>query len=226
LPVITKNASTKKQPQIMRIIQAKKTLFLIGILTNLIYFSSYAQKTVIEQDSIEIDFVKNEKLKNKHPKTYIGTLHKGFRITVLEVDIKNLDLKKGKFDPNKFYLVSEKPIFQYRPLDIFISENNKDWSRFDLVTKKKPMATSHMQETYDPTVKDTYLDYIVEGTNGNLKIPANLGSLEFPDSHIFHFRPKFINDSKILVYLYISSDFIKRGTLYYGNHKIAETKLE
>ncbi|MFD2541365.1 hypothetical protein ACFSSB_03475 [Lacinutrix gracilariae] len=210
----------------MSILKSNKTLIIIGIFTILLSLESYAQKTTIEQDSIEIEFIKNDKFKNKFPKTYIGTVLNGFRITVLEVDIKNLDLKTGEFDPNKFYLVSEKPKFQYRPLDIFITENNKDWTRFELVTKKKPMATSQMQEAYDPDVKDTYLNYIVEGTNGNLKIPINLGSAEFPDKHIFHFRPKIIDDSKILVYFYLSSDFIKRGTMYYGNHKIVETDLK
>jgi len=210
----------------MSILKTNKTLIIIGVLIVMLYLESYAQTTTIEQDSVEIEFIKNDKMKSKYPKTYIGTILNGFRITVLEVDVKNLELKTGEFDPNKFYLVSEKPKFQYRPLDIFIAEKNKDWSRFELVTKKKPQATSQMQETYDPDVKDTYLDYIVEGTNGNLKIPINLGSIEFPDKHIFHFRPKVINESKILLYFYISSHFIKRGTLYYGNHKIAETDLK
>ncbi len=210
----------------MSIIKSNKALTIIGIFTFILSFDSYAQKTTIEQDSIEIEFIKNDKLRKKHPKTYIGTLLNGFRITVLEVDIKILDLKKGEFDPNKFYLVSEKPKFQYRPLDIFITENKKDWSRFELVTKKKPKATSKMQETYDPDIKDTYLDYKFEGTNGRLKIPINIGSVEFPDKHVFHFKPKVINNSKILLYFNISSDFIKRGTLYYANKKIAESNLK
>ena len=206
-------------------LETYKSLIIIGFFTVLLSFESYAQKATIEQDSVEIEFVKNDKLKSKYPKTYIGTLSNGFRITVLEVNIKNLDLKKGKFDPNKFYLISEKPKFQYRPLDIFIADDKNDYSRFELVTKKKPKETSNMKETYDPNIKDTYLDYKVEGVSG-IKIPINLGSPEFPDKHVFHFRPKVINDSRILIYFYISSDFIKSGTLYYGNDKIAETRLK
>lgn len=209
----------------MSLFKTNKSLIIIGIFIALSSFKSYAQKTTIEQDSVEIEFVKNDKLKSKYPKTYIGTLFNGFRITVLEVNIKNLDLKKGKFNPNKFYLISEKPKLQYRPLDIFIADDKNDYSRFELVTKKKPKETSNMKETYDPNIKDTYLDYKVEGVSG-IKIPINLGSPEFPDKHVFHFRPKVINDSKILIYFYISSDFIKSGTLYYGNDKIAETKLK
>ncbi|WP_204346603.1 hypothetical protein [Psychroserpens algicola] len=209
----------------MSIFKTNKALIIVGIFTILVYQKCYTQMTTIEQDSIEIEFVKNNKLKNKYPKTYIGTILNGFRITVLEVNVKTLDLKKRKFDPNKFYLVSEKPEFQYRPLDIFITENNNDYSRFELVTKKKPEPSSKMQETYNPNIKDTYLDYKIDGVSGII-IPINLGSPKFPDKHVFHFKPKVINDSKILIYFYISSDFIKRGTLYYGNEEIAKTDLK
>ncbi|MCK8481694.1 hypothetical protein [Psychroserpens algicola] len=209
----------------MSIFKTNKALIIVGIFTILVYQKCYTQMTTIEQDSIEIEFVKNNKLKNKYPKTYIGTILNGFRITVLEVNVKTLDLKKGKFDPNKFYLVSEKPEFQYRPLDIFITENNNDYSRFELVTKKKPEPSSKMQETYNPNIKDTYLNYKIDGVSGII-IPINLGSSKFPDKHVFHFKPKVINDSKILIYFYISSDFIKRGTLYYGNEEIAKTDLK
>jgi hypothetical protein len=209
----------------MRKLQAKKILFLIGIFTSLISFDSYAQKTAIEQDSLEIEFIKNEKLKKKHPKTYIGTLRNGFRITLIELDIKTLELKTREFDPNKFYLVSEKPKFRFRPMDIFVVENKKDWTRFELVTKKKPKKTSNLQETYDPEIKDSYLDYKIEGLS-DINIPIELGSAEFSDKHIFHFKPKYIDDNKIVLYFYISSDFIKRGTLYYGKEKISETDLK
>ena len=211
--------------QNIAILKANKSLIVIGVYVVLASFKSYAQKTTIEQDSVEIEFVKNDKLKGKYPKTYIGTILNGFRITVLEVNVKNINLKKGAFDPNKFYLVSEKPKFQYRPLDIFIADDKNHYSRFELVTKTKPKETSNMQETYDPNIKDTYLDYKIDGVSG-IKIPINLGSTEFPDKHVFHFKPKVINNSSILIYFYISSDFIKNGTLYYGNEKIAETKLK
>jgi hypothetical protein len=209
----------------MSIFKTNKSLIIIGIFIALSSFKSYAQKTTIEQDSVEIEFMKNDKLKSKYPKTYIGTILNGFRITVLEVDINNIDLKKGEFDPNKFYLVSEKPKFRYRPLDIFTVESKTNWTRFELVTKKKPKATSNMQETYDPDIKDSYLDYKIDGVS-DIRIPINLGSVEFPDKHIFHFKPKILNSNKIVLYFYISSDFIKRGTLYYGNEEIAETELK
>ena len=199
-----------------------KNLLIVFIV--LFSIKSYAQKT-IEQDSIEITFIKNDKLKNKYPKTYSGTMPNGFRVTIMEVDIKILDFKKGKFDPNKLYLVSEKPKFQYRPLDVFIAEGKKDYSRFELVTKKRPKATSKMQEAYDPNIKDTYLDYKIEGVSG-IKTPINIGTGEFPDTHVFHFRPKVITDGKILIYFSISSDIIKKGTLYYGNEIIAKTDLK
>ncbi|TLF39754.1 hypothetical protein [Maribacter aurantiacus] len=199
-----------------------KNLLIVFIV--LFTIKSYAQKT-IEQDSLRITFIKNDKLKNKYPKTYSGTMPNGFRVTIMEVDIKILDFKKGKFDPNKLYLVSEKPKFQYRPLDIFIAEGKKDYSRFELVTKKRPKATSKMQEAYDPNIKDTYLDYKIEGVSG-IKTPINIGTGEFPDTHVFHFRPKVITDGKILIYFSISSDIIKKGTLYYGNEIIAKTDLE
>jgi hypothetical protein len=210
----------------MRIIQSTKILFLIGVYTCILSIDSYAQNVIVEQDSIEIEFVKNEKLKNKHPQTYISKkLHKGFRITLLEIDIKTLDINEKEFDPNKFYLVSEKPKFRYRPLDIFTVESKTKWTRFELVTKKKPKATSNMQETYDPDIKDSYLDYKIDGVS-DIRIPINLGSVEFPDKHIFHFKPQILNSTKIVLYFYISSDFIKRGTLYYGNEEIAETDLK
>ena len=209
----------------MSIFKTNKSLIIIGIFIALSSFKSFAQKTTIEQDSVEIEFMKNDKLKSKYPKTYIGTILNGFRITVLEVDINNIDLKKGEFDPNKFYLVSEKPKFRYRPLDIFTVESKTNWTRFELVTKKKPKATSNMQETYDPDIKDSYLDYKIDGVS-DIRIPINLGSVEFPDKHIFHFKPKILNSNKIVLYFYISSDFIKRGTLYYGNEEIAETELK
>ena len=209
----------------MIFIQIKKTLILACVFTCLISFSSYAQKVMIAQDSVEIEFIKNEKLRKKHPKTYIERLLKGFRITILEVDISTLNLKKGAFDPNKFYLVSEQPKFRYRPLDIFIKEDKKSWSRFELITKKKPQPTSKMQEAYNPDIKDTYLDYKIEGVSG-IRIPINLGSVEFPDKHVFHFKPKVLNKNKIMLYFYISSDFIKKGTLYYGKEKIVETELK
>lgn len=199
-----------------------KNLLIVFIV--LFSIKSYAQKT-IEQDSVEITFIKNDKLRNRYPKTYSGTMPNGFRVTIMEVDIKILDFKKGKFDPNKLYLVSEKPKFQYRPLDIFISEGKKDYSRFELVTKKRPKATSKMQEAYDPNIKDTYLDYKIEGVIG-IKTPINIGIGEFPDTHVFHFRPKVITDGKILIYFSISSEIIKKGTLYYGNEIIAKTDLK
>jgi hypothetical protein len=209
----------------MSILKTNKALIIVGIFTILLSHKSCSQKSTTEKDSVEITFVKNNKLKTKYPKTYIGKMLNGFRITVLEVDIKILDLKKGEFDPNKFYLVSKKPKFRYRPLDIFIAESKKEWSRFELVTKKKPKETSNMQETYDPNIKDTYLDYKITGVSG-IKIPVNLGNAQVPDTHVFHFKPKAINDSKVLIYFYISSEVIKRGTLYYGNEKIAETDLK
>lgn len=200
----------------------KKSLLILILFISTI---SFAQKTEITEDSIEIEFIKNEKLNKKHPKPYIGKILNGFRITLIEVDIKTLGLEKREFDPNKFYLVSEKPKFRYRPLDIFLVQDKKEWIRFGLVTKKKPKETSQLQDTFAPEIKDSYLDYKIEGIS-DINIPIELGSLEFSDKHIFHFRPQVLDDNKVVLYFYISSDFIKRGTLYYGNEKIAETDLK
>ena len=115
----------------MNIFNTNKPKIIIGIFVTLLSLNIYSQKAIIEKDSVEIEFVNNDKLKTKYPETYIRTLLSGFRITVIEVNVKNINLKKGKFDPNKFYLVSEKPKFQYRPLDIFIADDMNAYSRFE-----------------------------------------------------------------------------------------------
>ena len=46
----------------MSILKSNKTLIIIGIFTILLSLESYAQKTTIEQDSVEIEFIKKRQI--------------------------------------------------------------------------------------------------------------------------------------------------------------------
>lgn len=198
-------------------------LTFLFIAFYLFSFSSFAQTKVLEDNFFEVHFIKNGKLKKKHPKPLIPKIHKGFRITTLELEVNSIDLKSRTFDPNKLYLINQENKIRYRPIHIYSKNDKKRWIPFDLITKKKPKKKSYLQDTYHPEIKDTFLNYSLTGFT-DISIPINIGK-GFKDRQVFHFKPKQIIKIKIMLYFYISSDLIDMGTLFYGKEKVAETKL-
>ena len=192
----------------------RKSFILISLFCLLLNHDLFSQKINIDEDQITIEYVKGREASLLNPSN-VYTRSKDAKTVVTRVKMKTFSNKKELFDPNKFSLVIEDKKVRCRPVDILF-KNFTDWWHFSKVSKTKPRDKKSYYK-YNPSIKDTYLDYTIEGIK-NLELPVNLGTRKKPEEHILYFVPKKLRSRGIRIY-FILPEYISSGTLYYGNTK-------
>jgi hypothetical protein len=140
--------------------------------------------------------------------------------------MKSLSGNKEMFDPNKFYVVSEKYKTRIRPLDI---RHNyaAGWIYigFDKLVDFDPTDKGLSKWlSYKPEVKDTFEDFqIVDYQDVSPKI--NFGTTKKPKIASPYMEPKELKSCKVDLYFSLPLDF-KDLQVYYGSQLILDTEIK
>ena len=205
----------------------KTRLIILAFLFTQIFYSQIK----IEEDNLTIEYEKTKKASQLIAVTNVRTKSKKIVQYNIKVRIEMIDNKKRSFDPNKFSLIDYQNKIRLRPVDVAYTNFTDKWHFYKLI-KNKPSYKS-LENRYDPSIKDTFLDYEFEGIT-NYIIPIhfeayNKYKISFKNPkkvpHETYFEPKELRKRNINLYFPLIKG-TKSATLYYGNTKIEDIKFK
>lgn len=190
-------------------------------------FSSFSL-TLIGQttltDSFKFDFkkaVKNSRHWELHLSNYFVQANKKQDKIQLRFKITSVSNKKEDFDPNKFFLISEKYKIRVRPVDMKHSYFFA-FKGFDKLVDHQP-TTKEVRVNwykYKPTIEDTFLKYTMEGYKDiDNCLTFEMGKKDLDKS--IYFDHKRVRSNVVDVYFIVPKGF-KKGKIYYGNQMVAD----
>jgi hypothetical protein len=139
--------------------------------------------------------------------------------------MKSISGEKEDFDPNKFYLISDKYKVRVRPIDL--KHNHKvgmDFIGFPYLIDFKPIDKRiNKWAEYKPEIKDTFWDYKIDGYQ-DISPSINFGTKRKPRNISPYRDHKGLRSCRIDVYFSVPVDF-EKGKIYYGNKIIADFEL-
>ncbi|MDA9057439.1 hypothetical protein N9K49_06315 [Flavobacteriaceae bacterium] len=205
----------------------KTRLIILAFLFTQILYSQIK----IEEDNLTIEYEKTKKASQLIAVTNVRTKSKKIVQYNIKVRIEMIDNKKRSFDPNKFSLIDYQNKIRLRPVDVAYTNFTDKWHFYKLI-KNKPSYKS-LENRYDPSIKDTFLDYEFEGIT-NYIIPIhfeayNKYKISFKNPkkvpHETYFEPKELRKRNINLYFPLIKG-TKSAALYYGNTKIEDIKFK
>ena len=139
--------------------------------------------------------------------------------------MKSTSGKKENFDPNKFYLTSEKYKVRVRPIDlkhnyavgmVFIG--------FPYLIDFNPKDKRIKQwAKYKPEIEDTFWNYKIDGFQ-DISPSINFGTKRKPKKVSPYLDHKELRACRIDVYFSVPKEF-EKGKIYYGTKVIADFEL-
>lgn len=202
----------------------KKTIFLLLIL---ISFNGISQTTIID-NTFEFKFkkaIKNSRHFETHTSPYFVQANKEQKKIQLRFKIKSVSKKKEVFDPNKFYLVSDEFKSRLRPVDMKHNFAMTTFMGFHKLIDEKPNEDKKTYwYTYNPSIKDTFLDYKIEGYN-DVDNCINFGTNRNPNNKSIYFNHKNLKSNTVDVYFIVPKNFTS-GKIYYGNELLADFNVK
>ncbi|AOR29309.1 hypothetical protein FORMB_22910 [Formosa sp. Hel1_33_131] len=205
----------------------KTRLIILAFLFTQVFYSQIK----IQEDNLTIEYEKTKKASQLIAVTNVRTKSKKIVQYNIKVRIEMIDNKKRSFDPNKFSLIDYQNKIRLRPVDVAYTNFTDKWHFYKLI-KNKPSYKS-LENRYDPSIKDTFLDYEFEGIT-NYIIPIhfeayNKYKISFKNPkkvpHETYFEPKELRKRNINLYFPLIKG-TKSATLYYGNTKIEDIKFK
>jgi hypothetical protein len=205
----------------------KTRLIILAFLFTQVFYSQIK----IQEDNLTIEYEKTKKASQLIAVTNVRTKSKKIVQYNIKVRIEMIDNKKRSFDPNKFSLIDYQNKIRLRPVDVAYTNLTDKWHFYKLI-KNKPSYKS-LENRYDPSIKDTFLDYEFEGIT-NYIIPIhfeayNKYKISFKNPkkvpHETYFEPKELRKRNINLYFPLIKG-TKSATLYYGNTKIEDIKFK
>ena len=205
----------------------KTRLIILAFLFTQVFYSQIK----IQEDNLTIEYEKTKKASQLIAVTNVRTKSKKIVQYNIKVRIEMIDNKKRSFDPNKFSLIDYQNKIRLRPVDVAYTNFTDKWHFYKLI-KNKPSYKS-LENRYDPSIKDTFLDYEFEGIT-NYIIPIhfeayNKYKISFKNPkkvpHETYFEPKELRKRNINLYFPLIKG-TKSTTLYYGNTKIEDIKFK
>ena len=205
----------------------KTRLIILAFLFTQVFYSQIK----IQEDNLTIEYDKTKKASQLIAVTNVRTKSKKIVQYNIKVRIEMIDNKKRSFDPNKFSLIDYQNKIRLRPVDVAYTNFTDKWHFYKLI-KNKPSYKS-LENRYDPSIKDTFLDYEFEGIT-NYIIPIhfeayNKYKISFKNPkkvpHETYFEPKELRKRNINLYFPLIKG-TKSATLYYGNTKIEDIKFK
>lgn len=195
---------------------------IITILLLLLAIPCISQ--TVETASFEFDFqkaIKNSRHFEVHNSGYFVQANKNQKKIQIRFKIKSTTKKKIDFDPNKFFLISDTYKTRTRPVDM---KHNHAMGTFlgfrRLINESQLDPKKHYAYSYDPSVKDTFLEFKMDGYE-DIDNCINFGTNNKPRNKSVYFEHKDIKSNTVDVYFIVPKEF-QKGKIYYGNTQLAE----
>ena len=200
----------------------KRAFLILIILT--FNFNLFSQEYV-QAENFKFKFIKAKKAVGGN---YVYTIKTTKQVKKVQVRYKmeSISEKKEDFDPNKFYLVSDKYKTRVRPLDvrhnyavgwIYIGFNHL----VDYEPKDKKLKE---WLSYKPEIRNTFNDYKIEGYKDIIPV-INYGKKRKPKNVSPYLDHKELKSCKVDLYFSLPKD-LKKFRIYYGTKLISENKIK
>jgi len=186
------------------------------------------QEKKVENGTLSVEFTKAKKISNTFNLNSSSKI-KSKELKKISIKCKVKSLNKEKIDINKFSLIDRENKLRYRPTDISF-QPVMGYLVFGKLLKNDinygSAAKFHTGIEYNAEIKDTYLDYSLEGYK-DVEIPV-IFAVGFGKNKksVIYFQPNNYNSFKALIFFAIIKE-AKNPNLefYYGNEKIADIKI-
>jgi hypothetical protein len=189
---------------------------------------SFGQEKKVENGNLSVEFKKSKKVSNTFNLNSSSKI-KSKELKKISIKCKVQSLNKDKVDINKFSLVDHKNKLRYRPTDISF-QPVVGYLVFGKLFKKDinygKMAKFQAGIDYKPEIKDTYMDFSIEGYT-DVEIPMTFAvGIGKKEKSIVYFQPNNYNKFQALIFFAIVEK-AKNPDLefYYGDEKIANVKI-
>ena len=200
---------------------------VIYFLLILLSFKGISQTTMAD-NTFEFDFkkaIKNSRHFETHTSSYFVQANKNQKKIQLRFKIKSVTKKKEGFDPNKFYLVSDKYKKRLRPVDMKHNYAMTTYLGFEKLIDEKPKDEKKtFWYSYNPSIKDSFLDFKIDGYS-DVDNCINFGTKRKPRNKSIYFNHKKLKSNTVDVYFIVPKDF-ENGKIYYGNELLEDFKVK
>lgn len=192
------------------------TFLYIGTLL-LCGYHSFGQSIKVDQGAFKIEIIHARKLKKVQASTNVILLSDELKTVFVKLRMSTTDEERHYFDINKFSLLEDENKLRIRPMSIsyqeFTAYMGFDRLSFELLDFKS------FDIKYKPELKDSFNDFRFEGYSV-MEIPMNYGGLRKPKNYVSYYKPQKFKSKKLNFFFSFPRD-CKKGTLYYGEEKIA-----
>jgi hypothetical protein len=144
-----------------------------------------------------------------------------FKKVMLRLRVKSLTEKPETFDPNKFFAVDEVAKKRIRPSDTRYNHILHEYLSFGFLA---PSEVENPMVGYDPSIKDTFSDYRMEGYT-DVEHKVNVGSLDAPEKSIIYFKTQPVKSNLIDVYFVVKKQ-VGQLKFYYGDTVLLDAKIK
>lgn len=198
---------------------------LLFLTTFILLFSFTTDKEYIVSDNFKFKFIKAQKARGLNYGYTIKTSKECKRVQI-RFKMKSLSGENDDFDPNKFYLISEDDKTRLMPVDvrynyaagwIFVPFNY-------LVDYKVTDKKLKQWLSYNPTVKNTFFDYTIDGYK-DICPSINFGTRRKPKRKTPYFDHEELKSCKVDVYFSLPKTN-KNIKIFYGDVLLKEAILK
>lgn len=200
-----------------------KRFFTISIII-LFCFNSNSQE-YIPADNFKFKFIKAKKAVGSNYYYTIKT-PKNMKRTQVRLKMKSLSEKKEDFDPNKFYLVSDKYKTRVRPIDVrYNYAVGWIFIGFRFIIDFEPKDEKIKEWfPYKPEIENTFNNYKMEGYE-DVICSIDFGTKRKPMVVSPYLDHEKLNSCKIDLYFSLPKD-LEKIKVYYGNILITDTIIK
>ncbi|RED48812.1 hypothetical protein [Seonamhaeicola aphaedonensis] len=206
-----------------------KKYFIILIALAIHFPIALFSQETFNDGIISIEYFETEQVSNKL-NLNSSTKIRGEGVQKISVKCKIKSLNKQRIDINKFSLVDTINKLRYRPTDVSYQPVAGYMVYGKLLKsdiKKKGLVGHYsLGASYKPEVKDSFLDYNIEGYT-NIEPTFNFWTDKDPLLSKIYFKPHKFKKFKALFFFAIIKDApIPNLALYYGDNKVTDIRVK
>jgi hypothetical protein len=202
----------------------KNTIYFLLLLLSI---EGISQTTIVD-NTFEFSFKKaitNSRHFEVHMSSYFVQANENQKKIQLRFKIKSVSKKKEDFDPNKFYLISDKYKIRLRPVDMKHNFAMSTFLGFEKLIDQEPLDKEKTYwYSYNPMIKDSFLEFKIDGYT-DVDNCINFGTKRKPINKSIYFNHKDLKSNIVDVYFIVPKDF-EEGKIYYKNELLSDFKLK
>jgi len=179
-------------------------------------------QTLVNQGQFNFELIHARKLNKMQASTRIILKSKDLKTVYIKLRMSTISGEKEMFDVNKFSLVDETHKLRSRPMDVSYQAFTAYLGFNKLV--KEPLKKNLAGFEYEPEIEDSFEEFDFEGYT-QFAVPIDYDGWGRRKNLIVYFKPQEFK-SKKLNFFFPYPKSIKKGSLYYGNEKIAEVTFK